>query len=132
MLTLEEKGIIFFIGAIGYGIGEVCFRGYTHWSMLVTGGFCFLVLYIANIRLEHTKLWKKCILGAILITCAEFIVGCIVNLWLDWHVWNYSRYKVQFLGQICLPFSILWFIICFPVYKLSSILHNFSRKYPIK
>ena len=38
MYTFRELGIVFLIGGISYGIMEILFRGYTHWSMLVTGG----------------------------------------------------------------------------------------------
>ena len=51
-------------------------------------------------------LWKQCLIGSIVVTTLEFITGCIVNLWLGWNVWHYEHFDI--LGQICLPFSILW------------------------
>ncbi|MEI3504505.1 MAG: hypothetical protein V8Q42_12985 [Anaerovoracaceae bacterium] len=37
--------VIFAIGATGYSVIEYLFRGYTHWSMALTGGACLLVFY---------------------------------------------------------------------------------------
>lgn len=128
MTKNQEMRIVFFIGAIGYGILEISFRGYTHWTMLVTGGFCFLILYIVNERYYYISFWKKCLIGAAVITTAEFIVGCIVNLWLGWNVWDYSNYSLQLWGQICLPFSVLWFFTCIPIYYLSNILHRAAKR----
>lgn len=58
-------------------------------------------------------LWKQMLLGSVIITLLEFVCGCIVNLLLHWNVWDYSNLPFNILGQICLPFSILWFFISF-------------------
>ena len=50
-------------------------------------------------------------IGSTIITVLEFITGCIVNLWLGWNVWDYSNLPLNLLGQICLPFSTLWYFI---------------------
>ena len=41
MEKFKQNLIVYSIGAVGYGIIEVLFRGYTHWSMLIAGGLCF-------------------------------------------------------------------------------------------
>ena len=38
----------------------------------------------------------------------EFAVGIVVNVWFGWDVWNYSRQIGNVMGQICLPYSVLW------------------------
>lgn len=114
---------IYIIGALGYGLLEVLFRGTTHWTMLVTGGFCFVILYHMFSKRELAPLWKKCLLGAFIITAIEFIVGCVVNLWLDWGVWDYSKYSYNVLGQICASFTILWFLLCIPLAFFTRFLH---------
>lgn len=111
-----QYGIVFFIGAIGYSILEIAFRGYTHWTMVLTGGLCFCFLYAINEYFLYTSLWKKCLLGAAVITGIEFVVGCIVNLWFRWNVWDYSALPLQFLGQVCALFSALWFFLCIPIF----------------
>jgi len=126
MENLLKNLKIFIIGAFGYGILETTFRGFTHWTMLLTGGFCLLILYHINARNEKAPIWQKCFVGAVIITSIELAVGCIVNLWLGWNVWNYSRYSFNFLGQICLAFTLLWYILCIPLmYFLRYLrLHN--------
>lgn len=106
---------IFIIGAVGYGIIETLFRGYTHWTMLITGGFCFLIIFHIYTRNEKAPIWQKCLVGAIVITTIEFTVGCIVNLWLGWDVWDYSRYSFNILGQVCLAFTVAWYLLCIPL-----------------
>lgn len=49
------------------------------------------------------------LIGGTFITIAEFITGCIVNLWLGWNIWNYTT--LDFLGQISIGSSILWFFL---------------------
>ena len=35
---------VFSLGGLGYGGIEILWRGATHWSMLLTGGVCLLLL----------------------------------------------------------------------------------------
>lgn len=109
-----EYAAVFLTGAAGYSLLEVLWRGYTHWTMSITGGICFLLIYYMNESLG-TSIWSKCLLGAALITSAELIVGVTVNIILKWNVWDYSQIPLNFMGQICLPYSVLWYFLCLPV-----------------
>lgn len=104
--------IIFGLGAIGYGLLEMLFRGYTHWTMMLTGGACLLTFYYFNRELKKTPLFLKALWGALIITIYEFSVGLIVNLWFDWNVWDYSHEPGNILGQICPAFTAIWFVLC--------------------
>ena len=106
---------VFMVGAAGYSIIEILWRGYTHWTMSLTGGICMVWLYFINSRIE-CNLWLKCILGCIAITCTEFLVGIVVNKILGWAIWDYSDIPFNFKGQICLLYSFLWFLLCFPIF----------------
>lgn len=117
-----ENLILFLFGGAIYSTIEVVFRGYTHWSMTVTGGLCLLILYRRFTARPHEPLMMKCLFGAIVITSLEFIAGCIVNLWLGWDVWDYSGLMFNLFGQICLPFSVIWFFITIPAAALSDFL----------
>ena len=100
------------IGSIIYMSLEILWRGYTHWTMGVLGGICFICLGLINEILSwETPLALQMLIGSTIITILEFITGCIVNLWLGWNVWDYSNLPLNLLGQICLPFSILWYFI---------------------
>lgn len=101
-------GIVFGIGAAGYGLMEIVFRGTTHWSMVITGGICSLGLGCLDRRFRGLRPIYQGILGSLLITSMEFLVGCIFNLWLKCNVWDYSAISLNLKGQVCLLFSVIW------------------------
>ena len=97
------------IGSIIYMSLEILWRGYTHWTMGVLGGICFICLGLINEILSwETPLVLQMLIGSTIITILEFIAGCIVNLWLGWNVWDYSELPYNLLGQISLFSSIGW------------------------
>ncbi len=115
MQILKTNNVIFLIGAVGYGLLETLYRGFTHWTMLITGGIVFVILFNIYSKKERAPLWQKCLIGALIITVVELMTGCIINLWLGWDVWDYSGYDYNFLGQICLTYTLLWFFLCIPL-----------------
>ena len=128
MKRLFEDLQIFLIGAVLYSGIETLVRGYTHWSMTLAGGICLVLLYQVFTRLTETAWWKKCLLGAFIITCIELTVGCIVNLWLGWGVWNYSGHRFHYLGQISLLFTVFWFFLSLPVVWLAKPLKKMTER----
>ena len=72
--------------------------------MFAAGGACFLLL--GKIRNLHLPAQIKPLLGAGAITGVELITGLLVNR--DHHVWDYRETPMNYRGQICLPFSLLW------------------------
>lgn len=115
MKRIKPIFFLFSIGAVGYCSLEVLWRGYTHWSMGVTGGMCFLSVFDMNHRLKKHPWWEKCVIGSFMITSIEFLVGLLVNKLLHWNVWDYSARRGNLLGQICPLYSILWFFLCIPL-----------------
>ena len=104
--------ILFMFGGFVYVGMELCFRGYSHISMWFLGGLCFILIGAINELIPWSmKFWKQMLIGAIIITVLEFITGIVVNLWLGLQVWDYSTMPLNILGQICLPFTIIWFFI---------------------
>ena len=100
------------IGGLLYVLVELAFRGRSHWTMFLVGGLCFWLIGLINEVLPwEMPLWKQCIIGAVIVTAIEFLAGCIINLWLGWDVWDYSNMPFNVLGQICLPFSLLWILL---------------------
>ena len=120
MFGAKELSIIFLIGGIGYGIIEIIFRGYTHWSMVVTGGICFLLFYILNFILKTNSIFVRCLIAMFIITTLELIVGIIVNIVLKWNVWDYSNRFMNFMGQICVLYSSIWFSMGIPMTYISN------------
>lgn len=112
MKILSKEFILFLIGGFLYILIELAYRGHSHWSMFILGGLCFVLIGgINNYISWDMPIYEQMMIGSVIITMLEFICGCIVNLWLGWDVWDYSNMPYNVLGQICLPFSILWFFI---------------------
>ena len=100
------------IGGLIYVLLELIWRGYSHWTMFLLGGTCFILLGLINEILDwDTPLTLQMLIGCTVITVLEFITGCVVNLWLGWNVWDYSDIKFNILGQISLYSSIGWYFI---------------------
>lgn len=101
--------ILFVIGGLIYNLVEIIYRGNTHWTMFLVGGLCFLFIgWINKIFSWELAFWKQMLIGGFIVTVLEFVSGCIINLWLGWEVWDYSNMLLNLLGQVCLPFSVLW------------------------
>lgn len=112
--------ILFLIGGIGYSSIEILWRGFTHWSMFVLGGLCFLLMSRLSVWCcEKLPFWFCCFVSTLLITGLEFVTGCIVNLALGWNVWSYNNEPLNLLGQICLGFSSLWFLLSIPANEIA-------------
>lgn len=122
--SLRRAAVVFSTGALGYGMIEILFRGWTHWSMLLTGGVCFSGLYAINRRMRGAPLLLRCLAGAGLITAAEYAVGMLVNRRLKLHVWDYSHLRGNIQGQICPLFCALWFMLCVPAFGACSLLEK--------
>lgn len=121
----STKNIMMFIsGGIIYGFMEVLWRGYTHWTMILTGGICLVFLYNMFNHLENVHTLCKCVYGAGIITLVEFTVGCIVNLMLGMNVWDYSAIPFNLLGQVCVLFSTFWILISYVAIHFCKLADN--------
>ena len=114
-MSIKWDMVVFLIGGVTYAMIEIMWRGNTHWTMVLLGGLCFLTLYKLFGYMSNYSLLEKCVLGAIVITTLEFVVGCIVNLVFHMNVWNYSRMPLNLSGQICILYSTLWGFLCIPI-----------------
>lgn len=104
--------VLFFIGGLIYLLTELLWRGRSHWTMFIVGGFCFIVTGAINEVLSwETSLIIQCVIGAFGITITEFISGVILNIWLKWNIWDYSNMPGNILGQICPQYFLLWILI---------------------
>ena len=100
-------------GGCLYVVLELLWRGRSHWTMFILGGVCFVLIGLLNegIPWEMPLVLQGVMGSAAIVTPLEFLTGCIVNLWLGWGVWDYSGLPCNLLGQICLPFSLLWVLV---------------------
>lgn len=129
MASNKNKPVILFLaGGSLYYLMECIwksFRGGTlHWSMFLLGGISFLLIGAIN---EHFS-WElglvwQALIGAAAITGLEFIFGLVLNVWLGRGIWDYSHLPLNVMGQICLPFSLLWCVLA----VLAIFLDDFIR-----
>jgi uncharacterized membrane protein len=102
--------------------------------MIILGGLCFVAVgLINNILPWNMVIELQALIGAVLITSLEFVVGLIVNVNLGWDIWDYSNVPFNFLGQICLPFSLLWYMLSIIVIFTDDYIRHifFNEKKPV-
>lgn len=94
----------FLLGAVGYPLLEMAWRGRTHWSMSIAGGASAVL--IGRIRRLRASTARRAIMCAAGITAVEYACGKLWNR--DHRVWDYRRVPLNLRGQICLPYTLLW------------------------
>ena len=108
--SIGKLFILFIIGAFIYMGIEIAYRGFTHWTMGVLGGLCFLIIGALNeCYTWGMSFWKQCGISAIIVTTLEFIFGVILNVWLELGIWDYSHLPLNICGQVCIWFTFAWF-----------------------
>ncbi len=122
--TMKYYMLIFSIGAVGYCLIELLWRGFTHPSMGLAGGLSFCIISVIQKRLKPLNFLYRCIAAGLSITVIEFIFGSIFNIWLNRNVWDYSLLPLNLLGQVCLIYTVLWCGLSAPMLILSDILRE--------
>ncbi|MBP3453212.1 MAG: hypothetical protein J6M20_05815 [Clostridia bacterium] len=94
----------FLIGAVGYPLLELAWRGRTHPSMMLAGGMSAALIHcIGQTNLPPLSKALACGLG---ITAIEAGCGLVWNR--RHQVWDYRHMPLNWRGQVCLPFSLAW------------------------
>ena len=84
------------------------------WTMLVLAIILCIPVERCGYQLPwETPLWLQAMACAALVTLVEFCAGCVLNLWLGLDIWDYSALPLHLYGQVCLPFSLAWWVLCF-------------------
>ena len=121
--------LLFFIGGFAYGGIEILFRGFSHISMLIAGGICFILIGLLNeVFPWDMALISQMFISAGIVTVVEFIIGWIVNIWMGLNVWDYSTLPYNVMGQICLLFINIWFFLSL----FAILLDDYLRYYILK
>ena len=124
---------LFFFGGTAYYAIELLWRGHSHPSMIACGGTCFVLLYLLSFVGNSVKSSAvapllptlRAALGALCITVTELAFGVVLNLGLYLNIWDYSAMPLNFMGQICLTFSLLWFLLSLPIIKLCNVMEKY-------
>lgn len=115
MYRLIKPLTLFTTGGAVYTVIELLWRGNTHWTMFIVGGFCFALIGAINEHYTYDMaLASQMIISALIITAVEYVAGVVVNAWLGWDVWDYSLMPYNLHGQICLLYSCLWALLSLP------------------
>ncbi len=125
-MNIFRKCVLFYVGGFAYMLLEFLWRGYSHGSMFLLGGLCFLLVGGGVARLTRLPLALRLILGACVITALELATGLLVNR--DFQVWDYRRMPYNFLGQISLNFSLLWIPVSLAAMGLYDWTHGKLKK----
>ena len=74
--------------------------------MFLAGGSSFLLLGALHRKGERLPMWAQAFAGAGIKTRVELLAGLLSNG--DYSVWDYRHMPLNYRGQICLPFTLLW------------------------
>ena len=126
-MEVEKVGFLrkismFALGGAGYVGLELLWRGRSHGSMFLAGGTCFLLLGGLAEASGRTPRALQAVAGAGIITTVELAVGMLVNR--GYHVWDYRHVPLNFMGQICLPYSLLWSPLSYGAMELYKVMNK--------
>lgn len=92
-------------GGMAYFNFEILFRGYSHISMIICGGLCFYTIGLLNEGKNwHPSFLFQMILGSLIIITYEYLTGVIVNIYLNLHVWDYSKVPFNYRDRFVFLF----------------------------
>ena len=105
-LQIGRKTALFALGGAGYVGMELLWRGRSHVSMFLAGGVCLLLIgHLEEVR-PKLPFPLRILAGAGIITMVELAAGLVFNR--RYTVWDYRNVPFNYMGQICLPFCLLW------------------------
>lgn len=110
--------ILFYTGGGAYLTLELLYRGRSHGSMFFAGGLCFLLIGHLNRVKPRLPLPLRAVVGALIVTMVELGAGLLVNR--SHRVWDYRDQPLNFMGQICPAFTLLWV----PLSLLAAVLYQ--------
>ncbi len=105
----------FVIGGLSYPLLELIWRGHTHWSMMLAGGVCMVLMFEIYNTYDNMNFLSRALVGSFVITSVELAFGLVLNYRLKMDIWDYSDKRFNFMGQICLLYTFLWGLLSIPV-----------------
>lgn len=109
-VKIWRKAVLMYLGGMIYGALELLWRGRTHWSMILLGGLCFVLIGGLGQVPKPLPRIPRALVAAGLVTALELGMGLLVNR--SYQVWDYRAMPMNYHGQICLPFTLIWIPVC--------------------
>lgn len=122
MVLIWKLCFLFYLGGMCYAGLELLWRGFSHGSMFVLGGICFVLVGNLKRLRPGKKLPARVTEAALIITLLELGCGLLVNR--SYRVWDYRNMPLNVFGQICLPFTLLWI----PVSFMAMLLYDWTNR----
>lgn len=89
--------------------------------MFIVGGICFVLVGLVNeIFTWDMPLIQQQAISAVAITIVELLAGLLINC--NYTIWDYRNMPLNVMGQACLPYTILWFVLSCPAIILDDYL----------
>lgn len=112
-MKIWKNTVLGYIGGMVYVALELIWRGWSHGSMFLVGGICFLLICAISAVFPEMPLLMQSVLGACMVTAIELISGLFLNVFLQLNVWDYSALPYNFMGQVCMSYFFLWILVSF-------------------
>ena len=110
-MKIWKDTVLGYIGGMIYVVLEIIWRGWSHGSMFVVGGICFVLIGGIDRVFPEMPLLMQSVLGASVVTAMELISGLFLNVYLRLGVWDYSALPYNLMGQVCMPYFFLWIMV---------------------
>ena len=95
-MILAKNLCLFTIGGCAYVVIELLFRGYSHYTMFLLAGVCFLAIGHLGKRFPRLNPALHALLSAAICTAGELAVGLVFNR--SFTIWDYGQ-PGNFAGQ---------------------------------
>ncbi len=105
-----ERMMLFVLGGGGYLAIELAWRGTSHWTMFLAGGFCLCLLQGLAVRPVCLPLAAGA--GAAAVSGLEVCIGLACRELLHVAVWDYSAEWGNLAGLVCPRYCLYWFFLC--------------------
>lgn len=109
MKKINKTLVLFLFGFMAYVTLEVIYRGYSYPLMGLCGAITILLLDQINNKISwDVDILLQGVIGSLIITFFEFVIGELFLNGVLPVMWDYSNLFLNYKGIICLPFSLAW------------------------
>ncbi len=123
-MEVWKNAVLGYIGGMLYIGLELIWRQWSHGSMFLVGGICFVLIGNIDRFAPRTPMLMQMVVGAILVTSVELVSGLIINVALGLRVWDYSAMPYNLWGQICISYFFLWILVSAAAIWLEDLLRQ--------